>query len=79
VTNFETVRELIALTFGISSDVITPETVQVDIPEWDSVGHLNLMVSLESMFNIVLELEDMIRLTSVAAILEYLETACPSQ
>lgn len=78
MNNYETVRELVALTFGISSGQITPETVQDDIPEWDSLGHLNLMLSLEDMFNIKLALEDMTNLTSIAAILEYLGIVCPS-
>lgn len=69
----ETVRELMVLTFGISPDKITLETVQADISEWDSIGHLNLMLSLEDTFNLTLDVDDLTRLNSVAAILGYLK------
>lgn len=78
MNHFETVRELTALTFCVSPDQIAPETVQSEIPEWDSLGHLNLMVAIEDAFNITLEIEDMTRLTSVPAILDYLKTTCTS-
>lgn len=72
------VRELIALTFGIPPDQVTLDTKQNDLAAWDSIGHLNLMLALEDAFNITLELEEMARLTSVAALLEHLEKVCPS-
>jgi len=75
---FSTLRELTATTFGISPDSITPATKQQDITEWDSVGHLNLMLSIEDTFGVKLDVEDMTRLTSIGAILTFLESACPS-
>lgn len=75
---FDTVRDLIDMTFGVSQDQITPDTVQTDIINWDSVGHLNLMIALEDTFDIRLHVEDMVRLNSVKAILDYLEAVCPS-
>ena len=75
---FDAVQELMALTFGVPSSAITPETIQADVPEWDSVANLNLMLALEDAFGITLGVDDMARLTSVRAMLDYLETACPS-
>jgi acyl carrier protein len=40
---------------------------------WDSLAHVNLMMSLEQSFDLSLEVEDFGELTSVAAILKYLE------
>ena len=75
----ETVKNLMAATFGIERDRIGPQTEQLDIVEWDSVGHLNLMLSLEQTFGVTLDVEQMTQLTSVPAILQYLEAACRSQ
>ena len=35
-----------------------------DIPEWDSVGHMNLMNALEEQFNIELDIDDIIDFSS---------------
>ncbi len=35
-----------------------------DIPEWDSVGHMNLMNTLEEQFNIELDIDDIIDFSS---------------
>jgi len=67
-----------ALTFGIGAEQITTTTQQKDIAEWDSVGHLNLMLSLEDTFGIQLDVEEMARLTSVQGILDFLELKCGS-
>lgn len=33
-------------------------------PEWDSIGHMNLVSALEDAFDIMLDTEDMISITS---------------
>jgi acyl carrier protein len=70
--NFNKLQELIALTFGMPAEEITPSTARDDIPAWDSVGHLNLMLALEDAFALTLDIEDMARLATIPAILEYL-------
>ncbi len=74
----EGVREVMHLAFGIPREQVQASTARADIPEWDSVGHLNLMLGLEGHFGVTLEVNDLTRLTSVEAILEYLNRACPS-
>jgi acyl carrier protein len=74
---FDRVQEQIALMFGITPERITQDTAQDDIPEWDSVGHLNLMLAIENTFDVTLEIDQMVDLTSVVAIIEYLEKTCP--
>ena len=78
MNHLNTVRDLIALAFGVGGDDISVDTVQADVPAWDSVGHLNLMLMLEDNFKIALQVEDMVKLTSVKAILEFLAAARPS-
>jgi acyl carrier protein len=66
---FEQVREIMALTFDLPPDAITPTTAQDSCPQWDSLAHLNLMLALEDAFGLTLTVDDMAQLTSVAAIL----------
>lgn len=69
----ERVRAAIATTFGVAPEHIGAATVQDDVEGWDSVGHLNLMLMLEDTFAVRLDVPDMERLTSVAAIVRFLE------
>jgi acyl carrier protein len=72
------VREVMNLAFGIPPEQVSTSTSRDDVPEWDSVGHLNLMLGLEGRFGVSFDVDDLTRLTSVEAILAYLSRACPS-
>jgi acyl carrier protein len=69
---FEKTRYVIATTLKVTPEKITRETSEKDLAAWDSLAHVNLMMSLEQTFDLFLEVEDFPRLTSVPAILEYL-------
>jgi len=43
-----------------------------DIPEWDSVGHMGLVAALEDMFEIELDVDDIIDMASYKIGLEIL-------
>jgi acyl carrier protein len=70
---FERVRETVAITLKVPPGAITETTRDEDIPAWDSLGHLNLMMALEQTFDIMLDVEDFANLKSVPAILAYLK------
>lgn len=70
---FEQLRGTLAASLGVTSDTISSTTRQADLSKWDSLAHINLMVALESTFDITLEVEDFASLTSVPAILAYLQ------
>ena len=69
---FKKIQYVIATTLKVSPDKITKETSDKDLAAWDSLAHVNLMMSLEQTFDLFLEVEDFPKLTSVPAILEYL-------
>jgi acyl carrier protein len=71
--SFDTIRAIISTTLKVSPDKITRETSDKDLPSWDSLAHVNLMMSIEQTFDLFLEVEDFAKLTSVPAILEYLK------
>jgi acyl carrier protein len=70
---FEKIQNLIASTLKLAPDKVTRETSDKDLVAWDSLAHVNLMMSLEQTFDLFLEVEDFTRLTSVPAIVEYLK------
>jgi acyl carrier protein len=70
--SFEKIQYVIATTLKVSPDKITKETSDKDLAAWDSLAHVNLMLSVEQTFDLFLEVEDFPKLTSVPAILEYL-------
>ena len=44
--------EFISETFSVDKAVLKLETAPGDFPEWDSLGHLSLLTSLEEKFSI---------------------------
>jgi acyl carrier protein len=79
LNRFETLRETMAVTFGIEAGRINANTTQNQVPEWDSIAHLNLMLALEDAFNLRLTVKEIQRLTSVPEILRHLDDTCSSK
>lgn len=72
-TGEETVERVCAVisdVFGVPREELGAATVQEDVPEWDSLGHLNLMLALEEAFNVSFSVDEMPELVSVKAIVE---------
>ncbi len=44
-----------------------------DIPEWDSVGHLNLVVEIEKQFGVRVEIEEMFEIVTLGDIARLLQ------
>jgi acyl carrier protein len=73
MTIFEQLRGAMAATLKVPADSITERTRDEDLASWDSLGHINLMMTLEQTFDLALEVEDFEKLRSVAAMIEYLK------
>lgn len=52
-------EQLIRRVFLIESDTIDENWTSDEIPDWDSVGHLNLIMEIEKEFDIKIEIEEM--------------------
>lgn len=72
---FSQVQPVIAATLRVPTDSITHKTRDEDVPSWDSLGQVNLIMALEQTFEIQVEVEDFASLNSVPAILDYLGKA----
>ena len=50
--------------FSISESDLSEKLIYNSIPAWDSVGHMTLIAELEEAFDIMLEMDDIIDLSS---------------
>ena len=63
---------LLAEVFSLRQDQIIPTLTKDDVAIWDSLKQMDLVVSLELEFGIVLEIADIVRMNSVSSIVETL-------
>tara|TARA_B100000963_G_C22601191_1_gene660304 strand:+ start:1543 stop:1794 length:252 start_codon:yes stop_codon:yes gene_type:complete len=57
---------------GISEDSISDSLEYASIPEWDSVAHMTLIANIEDEFDIMLDTDDIIDMSSVKVAKEIL-------
>lgn len=69
----EEVSGLIAEALRLPIERVTAELSFGDVSQWDSLGHMDLLMALEARYAIPLEEDLITRLTSVEAICAYLE------
>ena len=63
MTNREKYDEAFTSTLEIGADRL-PGLKYQDIPSWDSVGHMTLIAALEDAFDIMMDTDDIIDLSS---------------
>jgi acyl carrier protein len=71
----ERVKQVTALTFNIPAESIGDDARQRDIAAWDSIGHANLLLSLEEEFDTQLSDDVMPTLTSIPALVAHFSQA----
>jgi acyl carrier protein len=71
---FEKLQEIMATALELPSDAIREDSTMEEIEEWDSLGHVHIMVALEQAFDLYMDVDDFAELDSVPAILRYLES-----
>jgi acyl carrier protein len=59
--------------FRIAPEEVTRQTEFGELPAWDSMGHMDLMVALETQFGVEITAETISQLTNVAAIMEHIQ------
>lgn len=65
-------QPILASALLVSEDLIIPDLQYGDLIEWDSLGHMNIMMSLEETYGIEISTETITELVSITAILEYI-------
>ncbi|PZM67601.1 citrate/2-methylcitrate synthase [Paenibacillus dendritiformis] len=69
--NQSTVETLISQVLGVPENLITDQLEYQSIMEWDSLGHISLLLALEKCYGLEILPEDRTLLTSVGAIKKY--------
>ena len=57
-------RDCFVQALGIHKEQVVDELAYNSIKEWDSVGHMALMSEIESVFDIMLDTDDILNLSS---------------
>ena len=66
------VQALIAQALQVPPDQVTPEAGLGSLPQWDSMGHMEIMLQLEMQFGVEINADTIAQLTSFPAICERL-------
>jgi acyl carrier protein len=69
----ERVKATLADVFQVAPETLSDDLIFGDIPQWDSMGHMDVMMSLENHFGIQVTAETIGGLTSLQAIVAHLE------
>ena len=80
MSNLETYNRIFIETFEVTEEILPGYQYQ-DTPSWDSVGHMTLIAALEDAFEIMMDTDDIIELSSwenVKAILQKYDVELPS-
>ena len=56
----------------VPPEQVTPDLAFGDLPQWDSMGHMEVMMTLEAQFGVEISAETIADLTSVPAICAYI-------
>jgi len=67
------VRNLLAGALQVPAEAVTAELSFGDLPQWDSMGHMEVMMQLEEHFGVEVSADTIAALTSVPAICDYLK------
>jgi acyl carrier protein len=64
VSNREKYSQCFVNAFSIDENVLKDNLEYNAIPEWDSIGHMAMIAELEEVFNISMEIDDVIEFSS---------------
>lgn len=76
ILGFDVNEKLISVlskVFGVKSEEITPRLTKEDVGNWDSLKQMDLVVTIENKFDVSLEIFDIVKMSSVAGIIEVLK------
>ena len=68
----EKVLAVLTSALNVNSEDVTPELAFGDMPQWDSMGHMEVMVSLEENFGVEVNADTISNLISVPAIVAHI-------
>ena len=70
---YQRLTEIFREVFDDPSLVLTPEMKAGDVPDWDSLNHINLIVAVEARFKIKFKSTELESLRNVGHLVELIE------
>ena len=67
---FKELKSVMSDVFNLETNEINLTNEQVDIGEWDSLGHLRLFLSIEQRFNIQFTMDEISKINNVKTIVD---------
>jgi acyl carrier protein len=67
------IQTVLAAALNVDASEITAETQFGDLPQWDSMGHMEVLVALEKEFGVEITADTITNLISVPSICQYIE------
>ncbi len=58
--------EIFSESLGLAADAIVDDLRYAEVPQWDSIAHMALIASIEECFDIMIDAEDVINMSSFA-------------
>ncbi len=72
--NIAEVIGVISIALSVDPSTLRATTESLDVPAWDSLGHLRVCLALEERFGITVDMDSMAELTSVASMAEFVDS-----
>ena len=69
----EELHDIVAKALLLDRSAITDDLTYNSIPEWDSVAHMALIAELEAAYDVMLDTDDIVAMSTVGAIREILK------
>jgi acyl carrier protein len=66
-------QALLAEAIQAPPELVTPDLAFGDLPQWDSLGHMEVMLRLEEQYGVAIDADIIAQLVSVPEICRYLE------
>ena len=64
----DALKQVVAETFHIAAESVPDDASNQSLPQWDSLGHMNLIMAIEKRFGVQFTLEEIIELRDLPAI-----------
>ena len=66
------IQAMLVEALQVPTELVTPDLTFGDLPQWDSMGHMEVMLRLEEHFGIEINNETIANLTSISAIRQHI-------
>ena len=67
------VQAIVADAIQVPVEMVTPDLAFGDLPQWDSLGHMEVMLRLEEQFGLTIDADLIAQLINIPEICKYLE------